>query len=649
MTSFSSPVEPERSRCPVGTISMTTLGCDMPARATRSARDSRWCLLGLLACRSDRLGSHDLFHRIRQRASVQPVTTHWIVDDTPSTRFPIYGRGNAGEIYPNVMTPLTGSLVASAAREGQAKALIEVGAVVAADLDESATAVMSGVFGGYLYLNMSLSRLMGVRTPGMSTTDVDVQMFGISDAPPYVRQRGDRSVLATLRLGRFMLRSIRGVDLSALDAERIAVETWLAELPDMAAASDEQLLEIADTTPLWFAVHMRSLLYTSAFAGVLSALVERLGSRRARTDPGVVIRLSSGIGGIETTDPSLRLWQLGRRVAADPELSARFDSGVAGLLDRLRTERSAGIADFVASFDAFLGEFGARGPDEYELASDTWGTDPELALAAVERLRLTSPDADPVVAGRRLSEERAVATCDVRSSLPRPIRPLLDRVLRAAGDAAVGRERAKGTLVLALYGTRCALFELAKRVQERGGPIRRRDCWLVTRAELPAFLQDPKLFAGVIAERATVREYLQARVPPFVFVAPITDPSTWSLRTDAGTQVHADVGDELFGLGVSPGIRRGRVRVVLDPSDPGALEPGDVMVAPITDPAWTPLFLAAEAVVVNVGAQQSHAAIVAREIGIPAVVSVTGATSRLRDGDLVEVDRDRGIVRLMAH
>lgn len=575
------------------------------------------------------------------------VTAHWVVDDTPSARFPIYGRGNAGEIYPNVMTPLTGSLVAGAAREGQADALFEVGAVTAADLDEPATAVMSGVFGGYLYLNLSLSRLMGVRTPGMSTGDVDVQMFGTSDAPPYVRQRGDRSAIATLRLGRFMVRSIRGVDLDALDAERAEVESWLARLPDPETASDEELLDVIDATPRWFAAHMRSLLYASAVAGVLSALLERIGARRARDDPGVVIRLTSGIGGIETTRPSVYLWQLGRLVAGDPVLSSHFDGGVTGLFDRLRGDGRAAVVAFVERFEAFLDEFGSRGPDEYELASDTWGTDPALALAAVERLRLTSPDADPVAAGVRLAEQRVAALRDVQSSLPRPLRPLLARVLRVAGDAAVGRERAKGTLVLALYGTRRALFELAQRAQKRGGPIERRDCWLVTRQELPAFLVDPASLAGVIAERTAQRDYLQARVPPFVFVAPMSDPSTWPLRTEARAQSLAVVGAELPGLGVSPGVRRGRARVLMDPSDPSALGPGDVMVAPITDPAWTPLFLAAEAVVVNVGAQQSHAAIVAREIGIPAVVSVTNATTLICDGDLIEVDGDRGIVRLL--
>jgi pyruvate,water dikinase len=88
--------------------------------------------------------------------------------------------------------------------------------------------------------------------------------------------------------------------------------------------------------------------------------------------------------------------------------------------------------------------------------------------------------------------------------------------------------------------------------------------------------------------------------------------------------------------------------VILDPADPRDIQPGDVLVAPITDPAWTPLFLSAVAVVVDVGAQQSHAAIVARELGIPAVVSVTGASHTIVDGTWLDVDGDRGLVTVHA-
>ena len=85
---------------------------------------------------------------------------------------------------------------------------------------------------------------------------------------------------------------------------------------------------------------------------------------------------------------------------------------------------------------------------------------------------------------------------------------------------------------------------------------------------------------------------------------------------------------------------------MLDPSDPAALEPGDVLVAPVTDPAWTPLFVPASAVVVDVGAQITHAVIVSRELGIPCVVSVTDATLKIPDGALVTVDGTAGTVTL---
>ena len=103
-------------------------------------------------------------------------------------------------------------------------------------------------------------------------------------------------------------------------------------------------------------------------------------------------------------------------------------------------------------------------------------------------------------------------------------------------------------------------------------------------------------------------------------------------------------GTILEGIPGCPGQATGRARVVLDPSDPTALEPGDVLIAPITDPAWTPLFVPAAAVVVDVGAQLSHAVIVSRELGIPCVVSVTGGTRLIPDGAQVTVDGTAGTV-----
>jgi pyruvate,water dikinase len=99
----------------------------------------------------------------------------------------------------------------------------------------------------------------------------------------------------------------------------------------------------------------------------------------------------------------------------------------------------------------------------------------------------------------------------------------------------------------------------------------------------------------------------------------------------------------LSGTAVSPGIYEGRVRVVFDPGD-AKLEPGEVLVAAGADPAWTPLFLSAGALVMEIGGTMSHGSVVAREYGIPAVVGVAGATQQLQTGQFVRVDGENGLV-----
>ena len=102
----------------------------------------------------------------------------------------------------------------------------------------------------------------------------------------------------------------------------------------------------------------------------------------------------------------------------------------------------------------------------------------------------------------------------------------------------------------------------------------------------------------------------------------------------------------LTGAAGSGGIASGRARIVLDAADPEGLEPGDVLIAPQTDPSWVPLMVSAAAVVVNVGAQGSHAMIVSRELGVPCVVSVADATDIIPDGAMVTVDGTAGTVTI---
>ena len=546
----------------------------------------------------------------------------WVIDDVPSRRFPIYCRGNTGEVYPNVITPLCGSIVQAPIARGQEQVFLEIGAAVPSDLTEQQCAVLTGCFGGYLYGNLSIGRLMGARAPGMKPQDVDQQLFGTNDAPPYRRQKGDRNLRASARLMRFMLGTLKRPDFSWLQHERSETHAWVAAQPQPASASNEELFATVQAGAERFAPLMRSLLLASASNGGPAAIVDRLA---ARVDVELKAKTAVGVGGVESAEPARELWRL-----------ARLDA------DGSDAER------FRADFDAFLATYGARGPDEWELASHTWGTNPEIALAAIDRIR-RSRAPNPCDVLEQLARDRTEAIEAVARSIPRPVRRMFRRAARAVGDGAGAREFAKGTIIQSAYAVRLALFELVRRAQDNGAPEERRDCWLVTIDELPQFVDRPHDLSEVIAERGERRDYLQARVPPFVFEGQIPDPATWPRRDAPAEGIRfAGPGDVLEGMGVAPGRAEGRARVVRDPSDPSALEAGDVLVAPITDPAWTPLFLVASAVVVNVGAQMSHAAIVARELGIPAVVSVEGATERISDGATLDVDGARGVVRVVS-
>ncbi len=561
----------------------------------------------------------------------------WPNDHRVSTRFPLMCRGNTGEVYPNVVAPLTGSIMNEPFARGMRSALVQLGFATSeqvADFDGKTTA-MTASFAGYLYGNVSLARSVVARTPGLTVIDVDRQLFGLSDAPPHRRGRGDHSMRAALRaassLGSGMLRpnDRRLVDCRAL------VDAFVDAAPDPASASTSRLLDLVHSADDCLERLMHDLLTAGSLAGMSRSMLERLVADLG--DDDLVNRLTSGLGTIESAEPPADLWRLGRLVASSPELTAACDAGPEDLLDRLASMSSPAADEFLAEFAVFERRHGARGPDEWELRSATWGTDPSIALNTIDRLRLAPVDRDPIAVGAALAADRGRRSVETRARLPRLKRRGFDLAMRGVATHEAQREGIKAAFVRLLHPVRLSLAELARR-----SDYSHDDAFLLTLDELTDALVDPEPFRDVVAERRVRHDYLQARVPPFWFEGEIPDPATWQLRSELRRPDSS--GRELSGIGVCSGSATGTARIVTDPAEPGDLQPGDILVAPITDPAWTPLFLAVAGVVVDVGAHLSHAAIVARELGIPAVVSATGASSTIPDGARITVDGSRGIV-----
>lgn len=581
------------------------------------------------------------------------MTERFSLADTPlSTRFPIYTRANVGEVFPDPVTPLTSGGALWLAELGWRDAWERMGAF---DLDEfpAEEFCQLGVAGGYCYLNASIIRLFGERAPGLSWQAMDEQFFGAQPGiPPYEEQPGDQQPAKTAKIGETFGWSLSLTHVDQLDEltdDRDLTVRLAAERPDLSTLTDRALfdryLELLPLHRRLFGHHIFATYLATVPVGIISGVATAVGR------PDLIMPIIAGIGDVDSAAPSHAMWDLGRRVAASASLSAAFDAGVGGLADRIGGLAGDGDADaaaFVAEFDAFLAEFGSRGPNEWESRSPTWGTRPELALAAIDRMRLAPDSMAPATQHAERAAAREAAAAELLAMVEADPETHGQLAAAVASSAAwlPGRERTKTNNIRMIHEMRLALRELGRRMVERGVFGEIEDFSLVTQDEYPAFLDAPDSLAAEIPGRRAAYLELGRRRAEFVFVGAPSDPAGWPL-VDADDVDRLGAGDTLQGMPGCSGSAEGRARVVLDSFDPAALEPGDILVAPITDPSWTPLFVPSAAVVVDVGAPLSHAIIVSRELGIPCVISATDATRRIPDGALIRVDGDTGVVTIL--
>ena len=565
----------------------------------------------------------------------------WATDNAPSTDWPLYTRGNVGEVFPEVVLPLTWDLYGTRAEAGWRGAYRDMGLLMPGDFSDSEPMTILSVFGGYCYINASYVRVLGVRAPGGTVEAIDMQFFGESDAPAYRSKPGDKNLRSTARLAKTVFRLLGTSELPALLDDKAEAAAYVDKYPGDGASNAELLDYFESLAPLFERLFQRHIDNTFSVALLSGALLDLL-IKAGKEDS--LVSILAGIGDVESAAPSAAMWKLAKAAAANPAVDAQFDNGIQGLIGRLVGNAEA--ARWVADFSSFLEEFGSRGPNEWDIGSDPWDFRPELALAAIGRMRGADETHDPARQALRLAQERATAIEDVRAALNRADRFQFDKALKATTVYSQGRERSKTTIIHAIHGARRAQAELASRLAERGGPAERWKSCLLSVAEFRQAMADPASMAATIEERVPLHGTLSNLIPPFIVDGSVPPIDTWEARGTATATV--EVGAVLQGIAGCPGKATGTARVVLDAGDPRELGPGDVLIAPITDPSWTPLFLAADAVVVDVGATMSHAVIVSRELGIPCVVSAVGATTSIPDGATLEIDGNAGTVTVVA-
>ena len=407
--------------------------------------------------------------------------------------------------------------------------------------------------------------------------------------------------------------------------------------PDFSSISDEALIQrMRDMMPLFariFSAHSEVSAAASVTMGAITGLTLGMGK------PGLDLRISGGLGDVASASPSFALWELSRIIRSSKELTSVFDDGMDGLEDRIS---ELNHADFNTNFEIFLNDFGSRGPNEWELRSQTWQTHPNLVLAILERMRLYPDDQNPRSRHKEAQERSAEALSELREMVKgdETSAGTLEIAVTSSSIFIPAREQAKTIIVKIVHEVRLAALELGKRLVESGKLAKQSHIFMLQDKDLEKAISDG------MSKEATEREakYLELfeLTPPFWFVDEVPDENNW-----VGEKIELSTRKIVQGMGGSAGIATGRARIIHDPTKPDALEPGDILVAPITDPSWTPLFVPAAAVVVDVGATMSHAVIVSRELGIPCVVSATGATSRIPDGAQIRVNGDTGTVTIL--
>jgi rifampicin phosphotransferase len=403
----------------------------------------------------------------------------------------------------------------------------------------------------------------------------------------------------------------------------------------------------------------------AAVARILDGL-GRLDSPRALRD-----RLGVLFPSVPTVAPPIAAGLLARRLlmalgVPEPELqpvlralphngTTEMDLALADLGDRVRPHAAlaeslarAGLAGaaghpeakpFLEGFRAFQARYGMRGAGEIDLSRPRWRDEPRMLLSVILG-GLTGGEAG---AHRR---RHAAMAADAEAGIDRIVREtpwwrrvVVRRLLRVMRAGLGLREHPKYLIVHVLERAREVATATGKALAARGVLARADDVWFLTWDELVAASDGPSALRATVAARREAFAHDQKRQPPLVVASDGEIPRA-SARADLPPNA-------IGGVGASAGVVEGPARVVLDPASE-VLRAGEVLVAPFTDPGWTPLFTHAAGLATEVGGMMTHGSVIAREMGIPAVVGAGGVTTRIRTGDIVRVDGDRGYVEIVA-
>ncbi len=508
---------------------------------------------------------------------------------------------NLAEAVPGVMTPLCASVWVPASELGLRQPFVAMGALPAArgTIPEDDSQRITNTFCGRMAVRVDFLCEIGDLIPGQSGEALARDFFGF--VPPDFQSRPSKR-----RLPHIVVHYPRTLATIGRRIRRLRTETdawWrtaVSRMPQLELVAAQRLG--ADARDRFFdALAAQAVISATTIQPVQEQLATVCAT--AGVDPAVLLR------------------------------GAPHEEG-AVLADLWATSRGA------LTIDEFLGRHGYHGPGEGELATRVWREEPSAVQALLDRYRARpdseSPDADAASHRReRDAAERALLAAfgPIGRARARAVLAIARRVIPLRGTGKVSYLQCLDVL-------RASARRIGSILVEAGRLAEPDDAFFLTVEELTgaAVGDNATDLQAVVSERRALRGRYQAMTLPSAWTG---QPEPQMVDTGQSTDV-----DALSGIGACAGVAEGRAVVVTDPAD-ADIEDGDILIAHTTDPSWVSLMFLSSALVVDIGGLMSHAAVVARELGIPCVMNTGSGTSALRTGDIIRVDGSTGTVELI--
>ena len=356
--------------------------------------------------------------------------------------------------------------------------------------------------------------------------------------------------------------------------------------------------------------------------------------------------LMRGLEGNVTTEMDLAVGDLADYGRASKDLATCLLNPNFDAHDKLELARKCeGGEEFVEHWNEFIAIYGSRGPSEIDLYRPRWREDGNSLMTMVAGILKSGKAGTHRTHFGHLIEQNAAACEQIIKSAGDGIfgsirQRVVRRLLYVIRELFPLREHHKFLIIRLLDIAKPVILNAGNKLQAEGLIGEPKDVWFLTSYELRELLKNDKANpVSVIRQRKQEFEHYPKLVPPRVMVG---DGEVLSAKFDSA---HAPAGS-LVGSPVSAGVVEGVAKVVLDPATQ-ALHPGEILVAPFTDPGWTPLFVNAAGLVAEVGGLMTHGSVIAREYGIPAVVSVIDATTKIKTGQRIRVHGEAGYIEFL--